>query len=143
VRGWGQPYTSPAAVPVAAGVDTKTPTLDQIQKMDFAAYFGRFARLLKDNPPSAADAPMVEKLKSLGLEPETDFDLNKLAPSQARALRRAMLAFGLLEKGVKKLTTKNGWIVMPENMANYGTDYMTRAGIAMVGLGAIQLVDIS
>jgi hypothetical protein len=140
---WGKPYTPPAQVPVAAGVDTKTPTLDQIQKMDTAAYFGRFARLLKDNPPSAADAPMVEKLKSLGLEPGKDLDLTKLALGQARALRRAMLAFGLLEKGVKKLKTENGWIVMPKDMANYGTDYMTRAGIAMVGLGAIQPVDIS
>src|SRR5512137_865959 len=105
---WGTPYTPPAQVPVAAGVDTKTPTLDQIQKMDIAAYFGRFARLLKDNPPSTADAPMVRKLKSLGLEPGTDFDLTRLAPGQARALRRAMLAFGLLEKGVKKLKTENG-----------------------------------
>jgi hypothetical protein len=140
---WGQPYTPPAAVPVVAGVDTKTPTLEQIRKMDAATYFGRVARLLKDNPPVSADAPMVEKLKSLGLEPGNDFDLAKLAPGQARALRRAMLAFGLLEKGVKKLTTKNGWIVMPKNMASYGTDYMTRAGIAMVGLGAIQPVDIS
>ena len=32
---------------------------------------------------------------------------------------------------------------MPKNMADYGTDYMTRAGIDMVGLGAIQPVDIS
>ena len=140
---WGRPYTPPAELPVAAGVDSTTPTLDQIQKMDVAAYFGRFVRLLKDNPPTPADAPMVAKLNSLGIEPGKDFDLNTLAPGQARALRRAMLAFGLLEKGVKKLTTRNGWIVMPKNMANYGTDYMTRAGIAMVGLGAIQPVDIS
>jgi hypothetical protein len=140
---WGRPYNPPAQVPVAAGVETKTPTLDQIQKMDVTAYFGRLARLMKDNPPSPADAPMVEKLKNLGLEPGKDFDLTKLASGQARALRRAMLAFGLLEKGVKKLKTENGWIVMPKNMADYGTDYMTRAGIAMVGLGAIQPVDIS
>jgi hypothetical protein len=44
---------------------------------------------------------------------------------------------------VKKLMTENGWIVMPKDMGNYGADYMTRAGIAMVGLGAIQPVDIS
>jgi hypothetical protein len=54
-----------------------------------------------------------------------------------------MGAFVLLEKGVKRLTTENGWIVTPKNMADYGTDYITRAGIAMVGLGAIQPVDIA
>ncbi len=140
---WGKACSPPSEMPVAAGVDTKTPTLEQIQKMDAATYFGRCARLMKDNPATPADAPMVEKLKSLGLDPGNDFDFTRLAPGQARALRRAMLAFGLLEKGVKKLTTKNGWIVMPKNMGNYGVDYMTRAGIAMVGLGAIQPVDIS
>ncbi len=53
-----------------------------------------------------------------------------------------MMAFKLLEKGVKKLTTKDGWIVIPENFANYGTDYLTRAGIAMIGLGGIQRPDV-
>ncbi len=54
-----------------------------------------------------------------------------------------MGAFELLEKGVKKLKTENGWIVMPKNMADYGTDYTTRAGIALVGLGAIQPHDVT
>ena len=31
---------------------------------------------------------------------------------------------------------------MPKDMADYGTDYTTRAGIALVGLGAIQPIDI-
>ena len=86
---------------------------------------------------------MVAKLKSLGIEPGKTFDLSKVDSGQARALQRAMGAYALLEKGVKKLTTKNGWIVMPKNMASYGTDYMTRVGIAMVGLGAIQPMDIA
>ena len=44
-----------------------------------------------------------------------------------------MGAFEMLEKGVKKLKTENGWIVIPKNFANYGTDYVTRAGIALIG----------
>jgi hypothetical protein len=52
------------------------------------------------------------------------------------------LAFEKLQEGVKKLKTVNGWIVMPKDMGNYGTEYNTRAGIALVGLGAIQTVDI-
>src|SRR6266540_3869695 len=72
---WGQPYAPPAEVPVAAGVDAKTPPLVQVQKMDAGAYFGRLARLMKDNPPAPADAPMVEKLKTLGIEAGKDFDI--------------------------------------------------------------------
>jgi hypothetical protein len=139
---WGRPYTPPATVPVAAGVDTKTPPAEQVKRMDAGSFFGRLASLMKDNPPAADDASMVEKMKALGIEPGKDFDINKLSPTQARALRRAMGAFALLEKGVKKLTTENGWIVIPKNFANYGTDYMTRAGIALIGLGGIRPDDV-
>jgi hypothetical protein len=139
---WGTPYSAPLEVPVDASVDTKTSTIVQVQRMDAAAYFGRLAHLLKDNPPAPADAAMVEKLEKLGIEPGKDFDINKIDPHTAKGLQRAMSAFALLEKGVKKLHTVNGWIVMPKDMADYGVDYTTRAGIALVGLGAIQPHDV-
>ncbi len=140
---WGRPYDPPAEVPVASGIDAKTPPLTQVQKMDAGAYFGRLARLMKDNPPAVADGAMVEKLKVLGIEPGKDFDMSKIDPDTAKGLQRAMGAFDLLEKGVKKLKTDNGWIVMPKDMGDYGTDYETRAGIALVGLGAIQSHDVA
>lgn len=139
---WGRPFTPPAEVPVDPAVDTKTPPLEQVRRMDAAAFFGRFARLMKDNPPAPADGPMVNKLKKLGIGPGEDFDFDRLAPHQAKALTRAMGAYGLLEKGVQKLKTVDGWIVMPKNFADYGTDYMTRAGIALIGLGGIRPPDI-
>ena len=129
-------------MPVAAGVDIKTPPAAQVQKMDAAAYFGRLARLMKDNPPAPADAPMVEKLEGDRHRARPGLRPRQARPGTARGLQRAMDGFALLEKGVKKLKTDNGWIVMPKNMANYGTDYVTRAGIALVGLGAILPVDI-
>ncbi len=139
---WAQPYTPPVRVPVPAGLDTKTPPVQRIQKMEAGEFFGRFARLMKDNPLAAADAPTLKKLARLGIEPGKDFDIKQADPHIARALHRSMLAFKLLEKGVKKLTTKDGWIVIPQNFANYGTDYLTRAGIAMIGLGGIQRPDV-
>jgi len=139
---WGQHYAPPAEVQVAAGVDTKTPPLVEVQKMDAAAYFGRLARLLKDNPPAAADGPMVEKLKTLGIQPGEDFHINTIDPDTAKGLQRAMGGFEKLQEGVKELKTENGWIVMPKDMGNYGTDYNTRAGIALVGLGAIEPRDV-
>jgi len=139
---WGKPYSPPEAVAVNASVDTKTPTIAQVQRMDAAAYFGRLAHLLKDNPSAPTDAAMVGKLKKLGIEPGKEFDISKIDPRTATGLQRAMGAFALLEKGVKKLHTVNGWIVMPKDMADYGTDYTTRAGIALVGLGAIQPHDV-
>ena len=139
---WGQPYAPPGQVPVAPGVDTKTPPAGQVQRMDAGAYFGRVARLMKDNPPAPADAPMLEKLKVLGIEPGKDFDIARVDPDTAKGLRRAMGTFEILQKGVKKLKSENGWIVIPKNFASYGTDYETRAGIALIGLGGIRPDDV-
>ena len=143
LSGWGKPYAPPAEVPVAAGVDAKTPPLVQVSKMDAGTFFGRLAKLMKDNPPTSADASMVEKLKVLGIDPGKDFDIGKIDSDTAKGLQRAMGAFEKLQEGVKKLKTDNGWIVMPKDMGDYGTDYETRAGIAMVGLGAIQPHDVA
>jgi len=140
---WGQPWAPPAEVPVAAGVDTKTPPLERVQKMDAGEFFGRLARLMKDNPPAPADGPMVEKLAKIGIEPGKDFNIDEIDSDVAKGLERAMGAFDLLQKGVQDLETENGWIKMPKNMGDYGTDYETRAGIALVGLGAIQPSDVS
>jgi hypothetical protein len=140
---WGQPYAPQAEVPVPAGADAKTPPIERLQKMDARAYFGRLAQLMKDNPPTAADGPMLEKLKAVGIEPGKDFDIGSVDPNTAKGLERAMGTLAILQKGVTKFKTENGWIVMPRNMGDYGTDYETRAGIALIGLGAIQPKDVA
>lgn len=139
---WGSVYAPPQQVPVDPTVDTKSGIIPQIKNMDANTFFSRFARLMKDNPPRPEDAPMIEKLKVLGIVPGEEFEISKVDSRIARALNRSMLAFGLLQKGVQKLKTKDGWIVIPADFANYGTDYLTRAGIALIGLGGILPVDI-
>ena len=71
--------------------------------MDAGAFFGRFARLLKDNPPAAADAAMVEKLRKLGIEPGQDFDIARSirAPPRDCGARWGRSLF--CEKGVQEL----------------------------------------
>jgi hypothetical protein len=138
---WGEPWSPPAEVPVPGGTDT-TPPLERVQKMDAGAFFGRLARLMKDNPPASADGKMVRTLKAVGIEPGKDFDVAAVDRHKAKGLQRAMGTFGILQKALKKLKTENGWIVIPENFADYGTDYKTRAGIALIGLGAIWRQDV-
>ena len=53
-----------------------------------------------------------------------------------------MGTFAILQKGYHRLKTVNGWIVIPKDFADYGTDYTTRAGIALVGLGGIRPIDV-
>jgi hypothetical protein len=67
----------------------RTVPRDQVNAMDGATYFKFFAELLKTNPPSAADAPMVGKLAKIGIVPGQDFDAGKLDPAVAKGIAAA------------------------------------------------------
>lgn len=140
---WRQPYDAPASVAFDPLVDTKQSVYEQISKMDAQTYFGKLAQLMKDNPPSPDDADMIETLKFLGMEPGKYLDFSKLDGNMKRGLTRAMVGYTLLQKGTQKLESDKGWAVLPHNIAKWGTDYLTRAGIALIGLGAIWSDDIS
>ena len=138
---WGTDWSPPAEVRCRPG-STRRRRSSASRTMDAGAFFGRLAQLMKDNPPAPADRKRVKTLKAIGIEPGKDFDLAGSDPPIAKGLQRSMGTFGLLQKAVKRLKTKNGWIVIPENFANYGTDYKTRAGISLIGLGGIWRQDV-
>jgi hypothetical protein len=85
---YGQPYTPPAGT-VDPAIDMKTAVREQVHALDGAAYFARFAELLKTNPPAAEDAPMLAKLAKLGIVPGQDFDAAKLPPAVAKGIADA------------------------------------------------------
>jgi hypothetical protein len=133
---YGKPYSPPRGK-VDPDIDMKTPVREQVNRMDAATYFKLLAALLKDNPPAAADAPMVAKLAKLGIVPGKDFDLAKIDAAAARGLGRAPKA------GVEKImahfkaagTLVNGW-TFTTKAGLYGTDYLQRAFVTAIGLGA-------
>jgi hypothetical protein len=85
---YGKAYTPPPGK-VDPTVDMKTPVRDQVNALPAAEYFKLLAKLMKDNPPAAADAPMVARLKSIGIVPGQDFDITKLDQATAKALEEA------------------------------------------------------
>jgi hypothetical protein len=129
---YGKTYTPPAGK-VDPTVDTKTAVREQVHKMDVVAYFTRLAKLMKDNPPVAADAPMVAKMAKIGLVPGKDLDASKL-PANANSIPKAAQAqiMGHFKQGGVDL---NGWIFTTK-AGVYGTDYLQRAFITAIGLGA-------
>src|SRR5262249_19204797 len=132
-------YTAPQSTPFNAGIDTKTPPVEQVLKMDARAFFARLNHAMRDNPPDTADSAVLDKFASIGVAPGRNFDLDSFEPEIEEEIHKAV------EAAKKKLRAEekrahgqnvNGWEVMPANTANFGTDYKTRAYIAMVALGA-------
>jgi hypothetical protein len=133
---YGKPYTAPAGT-VDPGVDTKTPVRDQVERLGAADYFKLMAQLLKSNPPAKADAAMVAKLRRLGIVPGQDFDLAKAPPEVQQGLESAPKAGVQKIMGHFKTAGKdiNGW-VFTTGTGLYGTDYLQRALVTAIGLGA-------
>ena len=138
---YGKPF-KPEPGKVDPALDMKTAVREQVNAMDGAAYFKKFAELLKSNPAAAEDAPMVEKLAKIGIVPGQDFDAAKLDPAVAKGVVAAPkpaqdLIMGWLKAGIVAgdLKLENGWLFTTKT-GLYGTSYLQRALITAIGLGA-------
>ena len=138
---YGKPYASPPGK-VDPNIDMKTAVREQVDRMDAGAYFKLLAALMKDNPPAAADAPMVAKLAQIGIVPGQDFDISKLDPAVAKGLERAPKeaqgkVMAWFKEGIAAgdATLVNGWWFSVKT-GIYGTNYMQRAFVTAIGLGA-------
>jgi hypothetical protein len=132
---YGQPYTPPPGT-VDPAIDMKTPVRNQVNALSAEDYFKLLAKLMKDNPPAEADAPMVETMAKIGIVPGQDFDINKFGPDVAKTLQGVPKpAFDKIMGHFKEASTfQNGWIFTTKGGA-YGTDYLQRATITAIGLG--------
>jgi hypothetical protein len=132
---YGQAYTPPEGK-VDPSIDMKTAVRDQVNRMDAKSYFTLLADLMKTNPPTPADAPELAKFAKIGLVAGKDFDASKLDADFAKRIPevgfdRIMLQFKV-NKAVKKI---NGW-GYDTVTGIYGTDYLNRALVTAIGLGA-------
>jgi hypothetical protein len=138
---YGKPYSAPAAT-ADPETDMKAAVREQVNAMDASEYFKLFAELLKTNPPTADDAPMVAKLAKIGIVPAQSFDSSTLDPATAKGLGGApQLAqekiMAWLKEGIVTGDNKliNGWVFTTKT-GLYGTNYRMRALITAIGLGA-------
>jgi hypothetical protein len=138
---YGKPYTPPSGKADPA-IDMKTAVRDQVNALSAEEYFNLLAELMKENPPRPADQPMVEKMAKLGIVPGEPFDESKLGPVARDALAmvpkiaqdRVML---WMKEGILAgdMTFKHGWLFTTKT-GLYGTNYLQRALITVIGLGA-------
>lgn len=133
---YGKAYT-PESGSVDASLDSKKSVRDRVHELEGNAYFKLFAELLKTNPPTANDAPLVATLAKIGIVPGQDFDASKLGSAIAKAVAGAPKPAQETIMGHFKEagTFENSWIFTTKTGV-YGTDYLQRALITAIGLGA-------
>ncbi len=139
---WGK-----APVPVAGtvdpSVDMKTPPKEQVDRMGAAAYFAAAAEIMKTQRPHLTDNSTVQRMARIGLEPGKSFDLAAVDPAVREALdgvpreAQALMAWKL--KSLARVV--NHWSMNTDTMGVYGNDYLKRAIVAQLGLGANQPQD--
>jgi hypothetical protein len=130
---YGKPFQPPAGK-VDPAIDMKTPVRDQVNALSAQAYFQLMADLMKSNPPAAADAPMVARMARIGLVPGQRFQPD---PATASALASVPTdSFKVIMEHFKAAgKNENGWL-FTTGTGQYGTDYLERALITAIGLGA-------
>jgi hypothetical protein len=133
---YGKPY-APLPGEVDANFDMKTAIRDQVDAMDVNTYFNCLARLMKTNAPAAEDAPMVDKMAKIGLVPGQDFDPSKLGAFDKEAIKAVpkLAQVKIMEYFKQAGKPVNGWMFTTKT-GLYGTDYIQRALITAIGLGA-------
>jgi hypothetical protein len=129
---WGKAYTPPAGR-VDPAIDMKTAVRDQVNRLSTPEYFTLLADLMKRNPPAAADAPALARFKAIGLVPSQSFDGKALDSRWDRRLPE--LSYDRIMLHAMSLKRENGWLFTTRT-GLYGTDYLQRAFITAVGLGA-------
>jgi len=116
--------------------------VDDTRALSVEEYFNKLARLMVDNPPAAADAPLVNEMKAIGLVPGQKFTLENFSPELRKKLNAIpgqehqiwiAKATGKMNAGVPAV---NNWMFARKGMGNYGTNYDFRSFIAFIGLGA-------
>ena len=129
---WGKDYTPPAGK-VDPAIDMKKPVRDQVNGLSTVEFFTLLADLMKRNPPAPADAPALGRFKAIGLIPGQGFDGKALDSRWDRRLPQ--LSYDRIMLHAMSLKRENGWLFTTKT-GLYGTNYLQRAFITAVGLGA-------
>jgi DNA sulfur modification protein DndE len=133
---FGKDYTPPKGS-FNPKIDMKTPVRDQVNYLDAVTFFNRMMALMVENPPAHEDAPILERISKIGIVAGHKLEQAQLNPNIARVLQLVprLAQEKILAHVSKAGKTINGWDFILKT-GQYGTDYLQRAFIAAVGLGA-------
>src|SRR5262245_7886661 len=88
----GKNYKAPESRQVEKEVDTKTPPVEQIARMDAPTFFGRLNALMKNNPPASGDITAMKRFAAVGIMPGKPFNLRDHDLAVVEALEQSVKA---------------------------------------------------
>lgn len=122
-----------------ATTETKKADLNEkIKGYSAPQFFNKASMLIAEQAPAPADQAAIELLADIGVKVGKPFgqDINFI---------QSFLMETAVQLTFKKITGElesrkgadNGWTVVRDKIGNYATNYGLRAGVALVGLGAL------
>ena len=112
--------------------------VQHVLAMSAEDFFTTANHLMEANPPSEADAPMLQKLAALHVGPNETFE--KKALGFAGTLRWTLMLLQLKDKlkaeAANYAQQMGQWIYYGDPIGDFGTAYTYRAMVALMGLGA-------
>lgn len=133
---YGKEYIAPEGK-IDPAIDMKTAVRDQVNTMDAKAYFTLLADLMKENPPRKDDAKIVAKMSRIGIVPGQSYDPSKVDLKILESVpKKALEKITDYKNNSNAGVSVNGWVYRIKNIGTYGTEYLARAYVAAIGLGA-------
>ncbi|MFK8009421.1 MAG: DUF1254 domain-containing protein [Saprospiraceae bacterium] len=112
-----------------------------IRELDVKTYLNRLSELMVKNPPAAADTAALEKMAKIGFVPGQSFDVSTdnfiLKTKLSKLPDFIHKKFETRRAEPDPTLLNNGWMLVSEGIGTYGTDYLRRAYIDFIGLGAL------
>ena len=112
--------------------------VNKVLSLDPVTFFSKANALMEINPPSAADAELLEKLAAVGVGPGMKFDAAVLTGDVQTSWQEMLqgLRPKLAAEGMKYSNKLGQWSYLGAPIGDFGTEYAYRALVAIAGLGA-------
>lgn len=134
---YGKAYQAPHGT-IDASLTKANPNT-QLEEMAIDSFFNYANALMVQNPPKAGDSAAISAFASFNIGPGKTFSLSAFDTATQTALKAipkqvvSSILAGI-DKGLK--APVNGWSIAFQNFGDYKNDYLLRAVVAFVGLGA-------
>lgn len=129
--GWAQD-------PIDPTVDTTTEPLRLVDALSAVDFFALATRVLTVSRPHVTDNSQLLRVAQLGIVSGQPFDPSRFAEAELAEIQAgATAALAEIRAGVTHAGVPvNGWMVLTTSMGVYGNEYLRRAVVTLVGLGA-------